>query len=117
MENGVIGERKWRDSRALDFYAKLLPARQREILRLTCNEDLSLAEVAELLGVSRQAVHEQLKRGEESLQRLERSLALVARYQKLQQLTREFEASIDLINDTERRAAQTEICRSLGRLF
>ena len=39
----------------LDFYGDILPERRREMIELYYNDDLSLAEVAEQLGVTRQA--------------------------------------------------------------
>ena len=42
----------------LDFYGDILPERRREMIELYYNDDLSLAEVAEQLGVTRQAVRE-----------------------------------------------------------
>jgi len=62
-----------------DYYGRLLTERQREILSLHYESDLSLGEVGELLGVSRQAVHDLLSRAEESLEDYEARLGLVAR--------------------------------------
>ncbi|MCR4425185.1 MAG: YlxM family DNA-binding protein [Firmicutes bacterium] len=57
----------------LDWYAPLLTARQREICALHFAEDYSLAEIAELFGVTRQAVHDTIARAERSLERCERT--------------------------------------------
>ena len=48
----------------LDFYGDILPERRREMIELYYNDDLSLAEVAEQLGVTRQAVRETVKKTE-----------------------------------------------------
>ena len=51
----------------LDFYGDILPERRREMIELYYNDDLSLAEVAEQLGVTRQAVRETVKKTETEL--------------------------------------------------
>ena len=50
----------------LDFYGPLLTEHRREVLRLYCEEDLSLAEIAEQLGITRQGVRDTVKRAEDS---------------------------------------------------
>jgi len=67
----------------LDFYGPLLTERQQALLRLHCEEDLSLAEIAEQEGVSRQAVHDAVRRGTASLRAYERQLGLLHRYRQL----------------------------------
>lgn len=62
------------------FYEELLSPRQREVLALKLDEDLSLAEMAERLGVSRQACEDALKRAERALRRLEGRLGLLSRH-------------------------------------
>ncbi len=62
-----------------DFYGGLLTERQREVLALRCNEDMSLSEIAQELGISRQAAHEQFARAEAKLNELEDHLHQAAR--------------------------------------
>ena len=66
-----------------DFYAPLLTERQRTALILFYEEDLTLSEIAELNGASRQAAHDAIRRGEELLLYYESELGLAARYRKL----------------------------------
>lgn len=60
----------------LDLYGGLLTDKQRDVLELYYNDDLSLAEIAEDYGISRQGVHDSIKRGEESLLNYEEVLRL-----------------------------------------
>lgn len=63
----------------LDFYSSLLTDRQSEVLSLYYNEDLSLAEIAEIFGVSRQNIHDIIGRAGNKLIEYERKLNLVER--------------------------------------
>lgn len=63
-----------------DFYGSLLTERQQEVINLYFEDDWSLAEIAESMEVSRQAVHDLLKRSEAALEAYELRLGLVARY-------------------------------------
>lgn len=58
----------------LDCYGSLLTPRQREYLELYYNENLSLAEIASEFGISRQAVHDAMRHGEEQLLNYESAL-------------------------------------------
>ena len=63
-----------------DFYAALLTKHQQEIYGACVNEDLSLAEAAECFGISRQAVHDLLKRCDAMLQEYEDKLGLIRHF-------------------------------------
>ncbi len=66
----------------LDFYGELLTPRQSEVLALHCNDDLSLAEIAQELGISRQAAHDAISTGKTLLLRYEEKLRLVERFSR-----------------------------------
>ncbi|MBQ9557415.1 MAG: DNA-binding protein [Clostridia bacterium] len=72
-------ERKVYFSRLLDFYGGLLPEKQRACMFQYYYDDLSLAEVSENLGITRQGVRDLLKRGEASLEKSEAELRLIER--------------------------------------
>ena len=63
-----------------DFYGETLTEKQRELFDLYYNEDLSLAEIAEHAGITRQSVRDSIKRAEHALREMEEKLGLVARY-------------------------------------
>ena len=62
----------------LDRYGALLTDRQRDCLDLYYNENLTLAEIAEHFHISRQAVHDAMRHGEEQLMTYESALHLVS---------------------------------------
>ena len=67
----------------LDFYGPLLTEHRREVLRLYCEEDLSLAEIAEQLCITRQGVSDALQKGRRQLMDYEKKLGLAQRYREL----------------------------------
>jgi uncharacterized protein len=82
----------------LDFYGQLLTKKQFEILDMHYNNDYSLAEIAEYFNISRQAVHDNIKRSKQALGELERKLNLVSKFQdhkdrilQLEDLIKQFE--------------------------
>jgi len=79
QDERMIG-RVTRISILYDFYAKLLTDRQREMLELHNFDDWSLSEIAQHYKVSRQAVHDNLRRAEEQLEYYEAVLQLYAEY-------------------------------------
>ena len=66
------------------FYGGLLTEHQRRVLSLYCEEDLSLGEIAEEVGASRQSVHEALSRAEAKLFEMEASLGVAARFRRME---------------------------------
>lgn len=74
-----------------DFYGPLLTSKQQDIYDLYFQQDLSLGEIAEIQGVSRQAVYDLLKRTEESLMAYENKLGLVQKYQETKDVLAEIE--------------------------
>ena len=66
----------------LDYYGELLTEKQKTCFDLYYNQDLSLGEIAEEAGISRQGVHDSLARAEATLLELEQKLGCVARARK-----------------------------------
>ncbi len=67
-----------------DFYASLLTEKQRDYMELFYVDDYSLGEIAEEFGISRQAVYDNLKRTETTLESFETKLGLVEKFTKQQ---------------------------------
>ena len=64
----------------LDFYGEVLTHRQRDVMEQYYNDDLSLSEIAENFGITRQGVRDAIKHGESTLLELEEKVGFAARY-------------------------------------
>ena len=82
-------EKRVRLNLLLDFYGALLTPHARELMRMYLEEDLSLQEIAEASGVSRQAVHDSVSRSEKQLMEYEERLGLLKRFDALRRQTEE----------------------------
>lgn len=67
-------------SMLFDFYGELLTDKQREYFDLHYNEDLSLAEIAEQSGISRQGVWDIIRRAEAAMTEIEGKTGLIKRF-------------------------------------
>lgn len=87
----------------LDVYGKVLTDKQRDLIDLYYNEDLSLGEIAENRGITRQGVRDAVKRSEFVLYELEENLGVLhlrerldGRLNEMQELLRKMETENDL---------------------
>ncbi|MGI6239722.1 MAG: hypothetical protein ACOYI5_08870 [Christensenellales bacterium] len=74
--------------RMLDFYGPLLTAHRRELLRMYCEEDLSLTEIARIKSdagqrISRQGVYDAVMNAQKQLMEYEEKLGLIERYDRM----------------------------------
>lgn len=67
----------------LDFYGNTLTAKQREMMQQYFNMDLSLSEIAENFGITRQGVRDAVKRGEVTLSLLEEQIGFAGKYRRI----------------------------------
>ena len=74
-----------------DFYGEMLTEKQKDVIDLYYNEDLSLAEIAEHEGISRQGVRDNIKRGEVFLYELEDKIGYVRQYRATEKLLDELQ--------------------------
>ena len=63
-----------------DFYGELLTEKQKDIYEQYHLEDLSLGEISEQMGISRQGVHDTIKKCEKQLHKYEEKLKLVDKF-------------------------------------
>ncbi len=66
-----------------DFYGELLTTRQQEIFEDVVMNDMSLSEAAEVYGISRQGIHDTLRRCERAMQEMEEKLHAVEQFEKV----------------------------------
>ena len=67
----------------LDFYGDMLTEKQRDMVDYYYNEDLSLSEIAENEGITRQGVRDSIKRAESQMLEMEERLGLARRFRKI----------------------------------
>ena len=84
-------------SMLLDFYGELLTEKQRECYDLHYNEDLSLSEIAEQSGISRQGVWDNIRRAEASLRQIEEKTGLIRRFTQNQEARERLREKLSLL--------------------
>ena len=67
-----------------DFYGEILTEKQQDVIDYYYNDDLSLAEISEHLGITRQGVRDSIKRAEATLIEMEEKLGLAKRFREIQ---------------------------------
>ena len=99
-----------------DIYGELLSKSQREVLDLRYNSDLSIAEIAEELGgISRPAVNNARKKGEDRLLELEEILGNAKRYMEISELLSQAETHLAEFPDTNETAKIREIFEDIRK--
>lgn len=88
-------------SRLFDFYGDLLTEKQANMIDLYYNEDLSLSEIAEPLGISRQGVRDSVVRGEHQLKEFEEKLGLLKRFSAIEKQVEKIKGDIKKIQKYE----------------
>ena len=84
-----------------DFYGQLLTKKQQEIMKMFYGEDLSLSEIAQEYGISRQAVYDLLKRTEKILEGYEDKLRLVDKFKQQSRRITEIGKLVSLVRETK----------------
>ncbi len=86
----------------LDFYGDVLTKKQKDVMEQYYNNDLSLSEIAENCGITRQGVRDAIKRGESVIVELEDKIGFAKKYITIQNNVEKLEnlaKSIQFIND------------------
>lgn len=81
----------------MDFYGQLLTDKQLAALEYYYNDDLSLAEIADEMNISRQGVRDFIKRGEKQLDDFEQKLGLSGRFDKVRNKIEQINNSVDAL--------------------
>ena len=93
-------EKKFKISMLCEIYGKLLTEKQLEILNDYYNNDLSLTEIAENNNITRQAVLDNIKKGENKLFEFEEKLSFMEKTIKQEKLLQEVLTELSKIEDT-----------------
>ena len=92
-----MADKDLRISVLLDHYGAMLTDKQREVIDLYYNDDLSLAEIAEQEGITRHGVRDNIKRGEAQLLEMEQKLHAARRFERLAALVSEADETLAAI--------------------
>ena len=107
-------EKILRQTLLYDFYGELLTGHQRKIYEDAVFGDLSLSEIAEMQGISRQGVHDLIKRCDRALEEYEEKLHLMRRFSEARQ---QVEAIRALAGESgEARGSQSELRARMERI-
>ena len=93
----------------LDFYGELLSERKRTVMEMYYNEDLSLAEIAAEIGISRQGARDIIKKSEEELFFFEEKLGLAQKMKSVSAKATELSAlssELDLPKEFRKKLAE-----------
>lgn len=96
----------------LDFYGELLSERKRSTMDMYYNEDFSLAEIAEQMGISRQGVRDIIKKSEEELIFYEEKLGLAKKMSKAEEQADELcklANSLELPNEIHKKIIELSV--------
>ena len=85
-----------------DFYGQLLTAKQRELLKLYHEDNYSLSEIAEEYGISRQGVHDAVKKAEKALHEYENKLGLISKFTATEEAVAAIDSEIDKLMQENR---------------
>lgn len=90
----VIDERI-KASKLYDYYGSLLNENQKELCNHYLFDDLSLSEISENAGISRQGVHDKVKRSIKQMETYEERLSLIAKTEKIEELLEEIRIKLE----------------------
>ncbi len=100
-----------RQSLLYDFYGELLTEHQRKVYEDVVFNDLSLSEVAQEQGISRQGVHDLIKRCDKILCEYEEKLQLISKFQKTRRMVEEIQNKTCRFKETKDETLMNEIER------
>ena len=107
----IVMEEILKQTLLYDFYGELLTEHQKKIYEDVVYNDLSLTEIAKENGISRQGVHDLVRRCNHILQEYEDKLHLIARFMKVKKNIGQLQ---ELTNDTE--ISREELIQKVGNI-
>jgi predicted DNA-binding protein YlxM (UPF0122 family) len=106
-------EKRFEISLLLDFYGELLTQKQRDIMDLYFNNDLSLSEIAEINNTSRQAIHDTIKRADNVLLVYEEKLKLLNKEHVLKENLKNIILKLDDLQNSIKDEEMNQIIRDI----
>ncbi len=100
-----------------DFYGELLTDHQKDIYERFVADDLSLGEIAEETGISRQGVHDLIKRCNQTLRGYEEKLHLIAKFLAVKDKVETIEQLLDCYNEKNAQELVSSIRRISGEIL
>ena len=96
-----------------DYYGSMLTDKQQQCFDMRYNQDLSLGEIAETMGVSRQAVCDNLARTEALLRKMEQNIGCIKRSLKTRKTVQELLSVAEQLNDSALAEKIVSACNDL----
>ena len=106
-------EKNMRIAYLIDFYADVMDDHTKDILKAYYNDDLSLAEIAEDEGISRQGIRHVVKKGEDQLLYLESKLGVAKKHEEMVMIKDELDL---IINNLESSSSNLESINALKEI-
>ena len=104
-------------SQLFDLYGELLTDKKQEVMRLYYDDDMSLTEIAEELGISRAAVHDSLQSSEKALREYEEKLGMLADYKNHERLLEKIKKELTKIKDAPGSADNTSAVKRITKII
>lgn len=98
----------------LDYYGQMLTDKQRETLEYYYNEDLSLSEISEIVGTSRQGIMDIIKRSEQQLNSFEQKLCLKKHFSNINEAVKVLSEICNSVEDSEIKSKLTYVLNKLS---
>ena len=93
----------------LDFYGELLSKGRRQAAELYYNEDLSLAEIAEEIGITRQGVRDSLNKAKAQVTEFEEKLGLAAKFRAIEETLGDIVPRLEAIAESADAESRAEL--------
>lgn len=101
----------------LDFYGDMLTEKQREVIEYYYNDDLSLSEIADNEGITRQGVRDSIKRAESQLLEMEERLGLAKRFREMRSGLEKIMAAAEQIKQMNEHSINSRDLEEQSRLI